>query len=190
MSSPEQLPASAERSVEVGREAAERLEQLDKGQKSPERSAEQKERSIESANIEAKEHAISKEAGGAEKARREPASAPRRTGGISRKAREQSFKRHMEQVQSHLSAPSRVFSKFIHNKTVEQASDLVGSTVARPNAVLSGAVAAFVLVLGVYMVAKSLGYVLSGFETIAAFIFGWVLGITYDYLKTLVTGKP
>lgn len=191
MSSPEQLPSSAERSVEVGREAAERLEQLGNDvEKGAERSSERKENTAERAAIEAKELALSTEAGGAEKDRKDPTRAPRRTGAISRKEREASFKRHMQQAQQHMSAPSRAFSKIIHNKVVEQTSEFVGATVARPNAILSGAVAAFILVLGVYVVAKNLGYVLSGFETIGAFIFGWILGALYDYLKTLVTGKP
>jgi len=191
MSSPEQLPSTAERSVEVSKQAGERLEQLkNTAENSVERSSEQKERTIENAQIEAAEHAISKEAGGAEKDRREPIQAPRRKGGISRKESEQSFKRHIGRVQEQLSAPSRAFSKIIHNKAVEQTSDFVGSTVARPDAILSGAVAAFILVLGVYLISKSFGYVLSGFETIAAFAFGWVIGTVYDYIKVLVTGKP
>lgn len=191
MSTPEQLPSNSERSVEVSARAGERLEQLEhKVENSVERSAEHKERTIEKAQIEAGELAISKEAGGAEKDHREPVRAPRRKGGISRKESEASFKRHMSRVQDHMSAPSRAFSKVIHNKVVEQTSDFVGSTVARPDAILSGAVAAFILVLGVYVISKTLGYVLSGFETIAAFAFGWIIGTVYDYLKVLVTGKP
>jgi hypothetical protein len=191
MSSPEQLPSSAERSVEVSKQAGERLEQLKSNvENAVERGGESKERTIEKAQIEASELAFSKERGGAEKDRREPVRAPRRKGAISRKESDQSFKRHMNRAQEHMSAPSRAFSKVIHNKVIEQTSEVVGSTVARPDAILSGAVAAFILTLGVYMIAKTLGFALSGFETIAAFVFGWVLGIVYDYIKTLVTGKP
>ena len=95
----------------------------------------------------------------------------------------------MQEVQSQMSAPSRTFSEVIHNKVVEKASKAIGSTVARPNALLSGAVFAFILTLGVYLVAKNLGYPLSGFETIAVFILGWALGITFDFVKVMVTGR-
>jgi hypothetical protein len=191
MNSPEQLPSSAERNVEVSKHADERLEQLKSNvENAVERGGESQERKAERAQIEANELAISKERGGAEKDRREPVQAPRRKGAISRKEREQSFKRHMNRVQDHMSAPSRAFSKVIHNKVIEQTSDMVGSTVARPDAILSGAVAAFILTLGVYVVAKTLGFALSGFETIGAFAFGWILGTLYDYIKTLATGKP
>jgi hypothetical protein len=41
----------------------------------------------------------------------------------------------------------------------------------------------------VYVVSKYYGYALSGFETIGAFIAGWVLGILYDFFKVMITGK-
>ena len=96
----------------------------------------------------------------------------------------------MKDVQAELTPASRTFSKVIHNKAVEKTSDVVGSTLARPNAILAGAVVAFIATLGVYLIAKNVGYTLSGFETIAAFIVGWVIGIVFDYLRVLVTGKP
>jgi hypothetical protein len=95
----------------------------------------------------------------------------------------------MDEVRSQMSAPSRSFSKVIHNKGVEKTSEVVGSTIARPNALLSGAIFAFVLTLIVYLVAKNIGYPLSGFETIAAFVLGWALGIAYDFIKVMVTGR-
>jgi len=103
--------------------------------------------------------------------------------------RDASFKATMHEVQEQMSAPSRTFSKIIHNKTIENLSDATGNTIARPNAILSGAIFAFILTLVVYIVAKNLGYPLSGFETIGSFVLGWVLGICYDFLKVMVTGR-
>lgn len=99
------------------------------------------------------------------------------------------FKTIMSETQSQMSAPSRTFSKIIHNKAIERVSEVTGNTVARPDAILSGAVFAFLMTLGVYLVAKNLGYPLSGFETIGAFALGWVLGITFDFVKVMVTGR-
>jgi uncharacterized membrane protein YdbT with pleckstrin-like domain len=113
----------------------------------------------------------------------------RRRGPISKKEREASFNATMKEVQTQMSAPSRLFSKVIHNKVIEKTSEAVGSTVARPNAVLSGAIFAFILTFGIYLVAKNLGYPLSGFETIGAFVLGWALGIVYDFVKVMVTGR-
>jgi len=115
--------------------------------------------------------------------------AERRGGPISKRQQEASFRSTMHEVQAHMSAPSRTFSRVIHNKAVEKVSDVAATTVARPNAILSGAIFAFILTLAVYLIAKNLGYPLSGFETIGAFALGWLLGLAYDFLKVMVTGR-
>ncbi len=119
----------------------------------------------------------------------DPSPAERRKGPISKQEREKAFAKTMDEVQSHMSAPSRTFSKIIHNKAVEKTSEIVGNSVARPNAILSGAVCSFVLVLITYLVARAYGYQLSGTETIAAFGLGWVVGLVYDYFRLLIIGK-
>jgi hypothetical protein len=107
----------------------------------------------------------------------------------TRREKEASYNRTMDEVKSQLSAPSRVFSDFIHNPVVEKVSDAIGGTVARPNAVLSGSIFAFLFTLVVYLVARYYGYPLSGSETIASFFLGWVLGLIVDYVRLLVFGK-
>jgi hypothetical protein len=92
-------------------------------------------------------------------------------------------------VQNEMSAPARAFSKVIHNPAVERISDAVGSTVARPDAILSGSACACIVVLGLYLFAKYYGFSLTGFETIGAFIAGWSLGIVFDFLRRLFAGK-
>lgn len=188
MAGPEQLNNNPETKAETSEAANERLEQLlKKAEASPENSEESKEKKVESATEKAVEKAISVEKDN--KAEKESKSPGRRHGKVNKKEREKSFKRHMKTVQDQMPLPQRTFSKFIHNKAVEKTSDFVGSTLARPNAVLSGAVFAFFLVLGVYLAARYYGYVLSGFETIGAFIVGWVLGVVYDYLRLIIFGK-
>jgi hypothetical protein len=126
----------------------------------------------------------------APKQERQLAAAERRGGQPIRRAeREASFNATMQEVRTHMTPASRTFSKVIHNKTVEKVSDAASSTIARPNAILSGAILAFALTLGVYLVAKNMGYPLSGFETIGAFALGWMLGIVFDFLKVMVTGR-
>ena len=183
----EKQPNSQER-VEARSEAAkERIEQL---AKSNEVGVESKEARVENARRET-EQAIGPEApASTEREKRAPSSAPAvRRGAISKKEKDQSFKKHIKTIQAEMSPGARTFSKIIHNKTIEKTSDLVGNTVARPDAILSGAIVAFIAVLGVYLIAKSLGYVLSGFETIAAFIIGWIIGLIYDWVKKATTGK-
>lgn len=172
-------------SSEVAHKQQEMLASKETGIESP-RDADMK---AEQAREAALESAVSVESGSKEKDRKSEPTAAKRRGPISKKQKEASFKRRMKEVQSQESASSRAFSKVIHNKVIEKTSDVVGSTVARPNAILAASVTAFLLTLIVYVTAKVIGYQLSGFETIAAFIIGWIAGIIYDYLRVIITGK-
>jgi len=186
----ESLGPSKERSKsELESLNKENREQHERLREDVERAAEKSvEKAPEQARHEAMEHArsIEKETNPVERTER-VAEAPR--GPIGKKEREASFSSTMTEVQSQMSPSSRAFSKIIHNKTVEQVSEATGSTIARPNAIMSGAIFAFLLTLAIYLVAKNIGYPLSGFESIGAFILGWIIGIVYDFLRVMVTGR-
>ena len=190
----EQLPQSPE--TAPNKELSpEQLEAYKNAENAVERNAEKAkvesaETSLEKAKIEAQELALSVEKGGAEKKKKEPSSpAASRHGVVSKKSKKVAFEQEMTKIQAELPATQRGFSKLIHNPVVEKTSEALGNTVARPNAVLAGAVVAFFAVLAVYLIAKHFGYALSGFETIGAFIVGWVLGILYDFFRVMITGK-
>lgn len=191
----EQLPQSPETAPEKKELSPEQLESYLKAESAVERSAEKAniengEQAAEKAKIEALEQAISVERGSAEKKKKANDSpAGRRHGVVSKKEQKASYDQHMKKLQAELPPAQRGFSKLIHNPVVEKASEVVGSTVARPNAILAGAMVAFFAVLVVYLTAKHFGYVLSGFETIGAFIVGWILGILYDFFRVMITGK-
>jgi len=189
------LPQSPETSPEKKELSPERVEAQKNIDAAFEKGAENSkvengEKAVEKAKIEALKEAIGVEKGSAEKKKKESgAAAPRRHGVVSKKEAAVSYEKHMKKLQEELPPVQRGFSKLIHNPAVEKTSEVVGSTIARPNAVLAGAVVAFFAVLAVYLIAKHFGYVLSGFETIGAFIVGWVLGILYDFFRVMITGK-
>jgi hypothetical protein len=107
-----------------------------------------------------------------------------------RKAKQKaSFNKTMKETQAQMKPAPRAFSRLIHNKAVEKTSETVGSTVARPNAILAGSFTAFLATLILYVVARHYGYPLTGTETIAAFILGWAIGLLFDYLRVMITGK-
>ncbi|MGY4893923.1 MAG: hypothetical protein ACO1N2_04540 [Candidatus Saccharimonadota bacterium] len=196
MSAEELHNASPEKGAENKELSPEQLESYLKAEAAVERAAEKSkvengERSESKARAEALKEAVSVERASAEKKGKEASGSPakRRHGVVSKKERNASYKQHLKHLQNELTPAQRGFSKVIHNPVVEKTSEVVGSTIARPNAILAGAVVAFIAVLGVYLVAKHYGYVLSGFETIAAFIVGWVVGMLYDFFKVMITGK-
>jgi cell fate (sporulation/competence/biofilm development) regulator YlbF (YheA/YmcA/DUF963 family) len=187
---PEILNGSAESTVEAQDAAAERKAELAKNlENSVEQSPEARAEELEHARVEAnKEALMSKERGGGEKKTGgEPTSSAVRK--ITKKQKDAEYKKTMTAIRSEMSAPSRAFSKVIHNPVIEKTSEVVGSTVARPNAILAGSITAFLSVSLIYIVAKQYGYVLSGFESIGAFIIGWLIGISFDYIRLLIRGS-
>lgn len=187
--SPEQLNNNGEFGVEAAEKAGERLEQLrDNAEKGIENNVESAEKQAERARIEALETAVGIEKGGAEKKRPHDPEPVRRER-ISKAEQNKEFKQRMRSIQKDMTPGGRAFSKTIHHPVVEKTSEVVGATIARPNAILAGSVAAFILTTAVYVIAKNVGYSLSGFETIGAFIVGWIVGLLFDYLRMMITGR-
>jgi hypothetical protein len=186
--SPEKDTFGQERKLDQGELDKEREKRLDELREDFERIGDKPVEQAETLHQEA----VEKATGAERKAETEkaPSHEKQRKGPVaSKKELDASYNVTMADARAHMSAPSRTFSKVIHNKAIEKVSAAAGSTIARPNAILSGAVFAFLLTLAVYLVAKNLGYPLSGFETIGAFILGWVLGILYDFFKVMITGR-
>ena len=101
---------------------------------------------------------------------------------LTKKDIDNSYKKTLTNVQNQLSAPSRAFSKVIHNPVVEKTSDAIGNTIARPNLIISGALGAIASVF-VYFISKRYGYLLSGSEVIFLFVAGWSIGAVIEYAR-------
>lgn len=156
---------------EVERSAAEKLERR------AERAAERQHEKLDDARHEALEQAEASQTAETEKP--VVSEAPRQ---ITKADRTDSYRKTMKKMQSELSPASRTFSKVIHNPAVEKASEAIGSTVARPNLIIAGALGAISSVI-VYFIARHYGYVLSGSETIILFGCGWVIGAIIEYAR-------
>jgi hypothetical protein len=186
MANPEVHRGGVEHTGEIEKAAAERAAELrEKGQEQGERPEHNAEKLAADARAEAEKQAAPAE--DYRPAAEKETHAPHHT--AMAHSPEKSYKHTMQTIQREMSAPERTFSKVIHNKAVEKVSDVAGNTVARPNALLSGAVCAFLVVGALYLHARHLGYELRGSETILAFLLGWGLGIAFDFLRAMVTGK-
>lgn len=157
-----------------------------------ERSLEREAKKIEKQDVQELKRSAEK-AAEVEKKKTEKEVAPlekRRDTPAQRKAKAKaSYKKTMKETQAQMKPAERSFSKVIHTPVVEKTSEALGSTVARPNAILAGSATAFLFTLGLYLFAKYYGYPLSGSETIAAFVLGWIVGLLFDYLRVMVTGR-
>lgn len=186
----EQLRNNVESRAEVSESAAKQLERITNKHESSTEQLHDKETQAEKARDNAMEKAVSVEAGGREKDKSGAAyTTPGRRGTISKQQLNKSYRQTIKHVQDELPTLSRGFSKVIHNPVIEKTSEITGNTIARPNAILAGGFMAFALTLIIYVTAKKIGYTLSGFETIGAFVVGWVIGLIFDYFRLLFTGK-
>ena len=183
---PERGPRNPESKIESRPDI---IERLDTQITTPEILSKDIENNTEKAREEALEIAKSIESNDKEKEKTEKNQIPHHHEFINKKQLSKSYSQTLSQVQNDLPANSRIFSKIIHNKYIEKTSDITSKTIARPNAILAGAFAAFVLTLLTYTIAKTIGYNLSGFETIAAFIVGWIIGIVFDFLRVIITSN-
>ncbi|USN96422.1 MAG: hypothetical protein H6797_05115 [Candidatus Nomurabacteria bacterium] len=113
----------------------------------------------------------------------------KRRGPITKKQLNSSFKSQMRSAEEDMTATERFTSRLIHAKPIERTTNIAASTIARPNAMLSGSIAAFIGITIVYFISKYYGFQLSGFETICAFIVGWILGLLYDYFSVMFHGR-
>lgn len=98
------------------------------------------------------------------------------------------YQQTLRRVQSQLPAPSRAFSKVIHNPVVDKASDVIGNTVARPNLIIAGAIGAIASII-VYVIAQRYGYPLSGSEAMVLFVLGWLIGAIIEYARVGFANK-
>ena len=147
----------------------------------------QAERASEALANARKEALMSREKGGTEsKKSQEPVYiGPRRN---QKQQKEATYKKTLFEIRSNMNQSERAFSKIIHEPVIEKTSETIANTVARPNAILSGAIAALVIVSVAYGIAKTYGYQLSGFESIGSFIIGWMIGLAYDYARIMIRG--
>lgn len=96
------------------------------------------------------------------------------------------FKTILDETTRDMSRPRLLFSKFIHISSINSIANLLATTIARPNSLLYGGIASFLVAVSTYLIAKNLGYSLSGFESIGAFALGWLVGVLVDISQRIM----
>ena len=101
-------------------------------------------------------------------------------GYINKELKEISYQRSLTNVRRHLSAPSRAFSKVIHQPAVDKVSEVAGATIARPSGIIGGGICA---VLGSSMllyITKKYGYEYNYLIFILLFVGGFAAGMIIE----------
>lgn len=189
MHSPEhQHGGGHERLSSAQEAAAEQAEYLrNRQEKAGEQDSEHSAERIDHARHEA-EAAFAKEAGSERRRGGEPSGTPSPAAirKITKREKQVAYKKTLKRAQSEMTPVGRTFSKVIHAPVIEKSSELIGSTIARPNAILFGSLTALIFGAVIYIIARTYGYRLSGFEAIGAYAIGWVIGIIIDYARLML----
>lgn len=187
MNSPETSPAQpAHESINSQSKAAtERSTELAKNRENNQKLGSERENTIDVARkavareaIAGKERVVSEK-----KSSKEPPFMPSRS---NKNHRLESYKNTLSNIQVDMGKTSRTMSRIIHNPAIETASTVVGSTIARPRTIIYSSFTALVSVSLLYIAAKYFGYTLSGSETIATFLLGWLIGIVYETVTSVL----
>jgi hypothetical protein len=113
----------------------------------------------------------------------EPTKEPVSNSGITRRV---NYEHTMKSLRRSMKPAQRVFSKVIHNPSIERASEVIGTTIFRPSVSLGATTTAVIVGGYVYLSARSYGFSLSGPELILAFVAGGIIGILAEALVKLI----
>lgn len=105
---------------------------------------------------------------------------------VNKQLKNMAFSRSMTRTRKKLSAPSRVFSKIVHNDMVDKSSEFIGKTIARPSSMLAGAFTAFVGTSALLWITRYYGYEYNYLLVILLFIGGALAGVAVEGLLRLV----
>lgn len=106
-----------------------------------------------------------------------------------KKLKADAYRKTMNSVREKLSKPNQVFSKAIHNNTVEKISEVGGSTVARPSGILGGGIVALVGSAFLLYMAKQYGFEYNYLVFFLLFVGGFFIGMVGELLVRSVLRK-
>ena len=91
------------------------------------------------------------------------------------------FDRALTRARKKLSPPARMFSKAIHNPLVEQPSEFIGKTIARPSSMFWGALFSFIGTSALLWITRHYGYEYNYLLVILLFVGGGFVGILFEF---------
>lgn len=104
---------------------------------------------------------------------------------ITKRIKNDQYKRTILQIQSHLSKGEKRFSKLIHRPIVESVSEFSAKTIARPKPIINGSLFAIIGSVVVFAIAKHVGFEVSNSLFIILFILGYILFVGFELLVAL-----
>lgn len=171
-----------ERSAE---RSAEHEQHIARGERGQEHAAEKKQRPVHELEQQAKHEARK----ASETLSKAPEAPHEQVGYVSRELKREALQRTLTRVRKQLSAPSRTFSKVIHQPAVNAVSQVTGQTVARPSGLLGGSICAFLGSSIFLWMAKHYGFNYNYLLFFLLFIVGFAVGMVLELSLFFVRRK-
>lgn len=108
---------------------------------------------------------------------------------VTKRLKNDAYKKLIKKTQSHLTKPERNFSTFIHRPSIEKASDVASKTIARPSGILFGGIAAFVASVFLLVISKRAGFTYNYLFFFLVFVGGYFSGLLIELVYRLIR-KP
>lgn len=99
------------------------------------------------------------------------------------------YVRTLAKVQEQLPTASRVFSKAVHQPTIEKVSNIGAQTIARPSGILAGGLSAFIGSGFVLYMSRKYGFQYNYTLFVALFVGGYFAGLFIELLARLIKRK-
>lgn len=110
-------------------------------------------------------------------------------GNIGTQFKKQALKSNLKRIQNDLPTWQRPFSKFIHNQTVNQVSEVGAQTIARPSALLTGGFFSFIASLLALIICRYYGYEYNYLIGLVSLLGGFLAGIVIELMLRLFSNK-
>lgn len=105
---------------------------------------------------------------------------------LTKKIKTEQYKKTLHITRQNLRSSEAVFSRFIHKPIVETISEVSVKIIARPVAIISGAIITIIGGLTVFVIAKKIGFTLPFSLIIVLYFSGYLFGLLLEVSARLI----
>jgi hypothetical protein len=102
--------------------------------------------------------------------------------GVGSHLKNSAFEQTLERVRRQLPVHQRIFSKIIHKPAIDNASQVIGASIARPSGLLFGGLFSLIFSVLAIFISRYFGYEYNFTISLLGFLGGFFLGLLFELL--------